>query len=312
MAGFCACALLLAAIATQAHGQPFGYIVNAGDPTDDGSHDNLWRVNLGNGEVERIGPLGLTIPNTSVVQSDVEGLALETSSFLYGVNDATNSLVYVSTTTGAAVTPSRNVDNLRLGLDGVELDPGLTFDCSGNLLMSSANRRTLYRIDKLSGEATAVGGEGQLGVRIGDIAAYRDIIYGIGINGDEGLYRIDPEHGTASLIGRFGIDVSLANAGLDTSSTGALWAVGTILANGQPQPSQILRIDTETGAATLGATTIVGVKSLALAPTNCSTSPPPPPRGTDDAAAVPVNSPYALMMLILTVLALAWHRHRSG
>lgn len=165
MAGMCVCALLVAAIATPVFGQPFGYVVNAGDPTDDGSHDNLWRLNLGTGETERIGPLGLTIPGTTIVQSDVEGLALETSSFLYGVNDATNSLVYISTTTGAAVAPTRNVDNLGLNRDGVELDPGLSFDCQGQLLMSVANQRSLYRVDKASGQATVIGGEGRLGVR---------------------------------------------------------------------------------------------------------------------------------------------------
>lgn len=320
LAGSCVCALLLVATATVVHGQPFGYVVNAGDPTDDGTHDNLWRVDLATGDADRIGALGLTIPGTNIVQSDVEGLVLETGNFLYGVNDATNSLVYISANSGAAVTPDRAIDNLRLGLDGVELDPGLTFDCKGRLLMSSASRRTLYEIDKNTGRARVIGTEGGLGVRIGDITAFRDEVFGIGINGDEGLYRIDPDAGTATLIGRFGTNISLANAGLDSTSAGNLWAVGTILVGGQPQPSRILRLDRESGAATLGPTTLVGVKSLAISPTNCRApgtgpedpGPEDPGRGNDPnaPAAVPVDSPLALLLLALLMFGMAWHSTR--
>lgn len=117
VAGFLVCAVLGSG-ATGALAQPFGFIVNAGDPTNDGTHDNLWRVNLATGSADRIGPLNLTAPGSTAIQSDVEGLALETATFLYGVNDASKSLVTISTSQGIATTLDRPIDNLRLGTSG--------------------------------------------------------------------------------------------------------------------------------------------------------------------------------------------------
>lgn len=304
VAGFLVCAVLGSG-ATGALAQPFGFIVNAGDPTNDGTHDNLWRVNLATGSADRIGPLNLTAPGSTAIQSDVEGLALETATFLYGVNDASKSLVTISTSQGIATTLDRPIDNLRLGTSG-ELDPGLAFDCQGRLLMVSPTRRSLYRLDKLTGQATVIGAEGRLGVRIADIAVRGDEAFGIGIAGDEGLYRIDTANGTASLVGRFASDIVLANAGMDFDSAGNLWGVGHIVdGQGQPQPSRILRIDRAAGTATAGPTTRTGVKGLAITPTRCDVSgtpPPAPPVG------VPVASWPALLLLVLALLAAGLRR----
>lgn len=307
LAGVLVCAFL-GTIAAPAFAQPSGYIVNASDPTGDGSHDNLWRVDLSTGETTRIGPLN--IPNASNPQSDVEGLALESDTFLYGVDDATDALLLIGIDTGNGQPLDRPNDNLRLSLGGSALDPGLSFDCSGRLLMSSATRRTLYRLNATTGQATIIGGEGSLGVQIGDIAVRGSNVYGIGIRGDEGLYRIDVEHGTATLVGRFGVEIALAGAGMDFDRSGNLWAVGHIVVDDEPQPARILRIDPATGAATLGPTTKVGVKSLAITPTRCP-SDPPPTGGEPDATAVPVDSPAALLALAGLMLAFAWRmRHR--
>jgi hypothetical protein len=278
---------------------PFGYVVNAADPTDDGSHDNLWRVDLESGTSTRIG--ALNVPNA--VNSDVEGLAFESSTLLRGVDDATDSLLNISTSTGAAG-PNSVVDNLRLDLNGAPLDPGLGFDCDNNLLMSSATRNTLYRLDKLTGQATVISAT--RGATIGDIAVRGDEMYAIGVDGDEGLYRLDPATGIATLVGPFGLDIDIARAGLDFDRDGNLWAVAHILdAAGQPQPSRILRIDRTTGAATAGpAMTLRGVKSLAVAPVQCEPfggEPPPPP----SPIGTPVGSPLALALLVLAMLAVA-------
>lgn len=308
VAGCIACAFLgtpAADVAAQT-----GYIVNAADPTSDGTHDNLWRVDLNSGSATRIGPLN--VPGT--VNSDVEGLALETSSALYGVDDAIDALLTISPGTGTAVPFDRGADNLRLGMGGTPLDPGLSFDCGGRLLMTSATRRTLYRLDKSTGQATVIGREGGLNAKIADIAVRGEDVYGIGIDGDEGLYRIDAEAGTASRIGSFGNSIRLANAGMDFDTSGQLWAIGHIVdGGGQPQPSRILRLDRETGAAEAGATTKTGVKSLAITPPRCgSGNPNPGPGGPGDPAAVPVNSPWALLLLVLGLFALfARHRHAS-
>lgn len=144
--------------------------------------------------------------------------------------------------------------------------------------MVSPTRRSLYRLDKLTGQATVIGAEGRLGVRIADIAVRGDEAFGIGIAGDEGLYRIDTANGTASLVGRFASDIVLANAGMDFDSAGNLWGVGHIVdGQGQPQPSRILRIDRAAGTATAGPTTRTGVKGLAITPTRCDVSGTPPP-----------------------------------
>lgn len=317
-----ACALC-GAFAATASAQPYGYIVNAADPAADGSHDNLWRVDLATGMADNIGPVNL--PTAANPQSDIEGLALRTSSQLYGVDDATDSLVIFALATGGAQPVRRPRDNLELNLQGGALDPGLAFDCDGNLLMSSATRQTLYRLDRQSGQATVIGGEGRLGARIGDISVRGEEVFGIGIDGDEGLYRIDAQSGQAQRIGGLGVGLRLVNVGADFDASGTLWAVGHVVdSSGQPQPSRIFRVDRETGQATLGPTTRVGVKSLAIRPPRCTLAPPPPQppppppppdpgpgdRGTHQA--VPVNAPGALLLLLAAVLAVGWRQLRRA
>lgn len=311
LAGCLVCAFL-GTFAAPAAAQS-GYIVNAADPTSDGTHDNLWRVNLADGSSTRIGPLNIRA-NNNIINSDVEGLALESASALYGVDDAIDALLTISPQTGMAVPFDRGSDNLRLGMAGSPLDPGLAFDCDGNLLMSSATRRTLYRLGKNSGQATVIGREGGLNAKIADIAVRGDNVYGIGIDGDEGLYRIDAEAGTAQRIGSFGHSIRLANAGMDFDSSGRLWAIGHIVdGNGQPQPSRILKLDRQTGAVELGATTRTGVKSLAITPPRCGTGTPNPgPGGTGSASAVPLDSPWMLLLLTLGLIALAARQHLTS
>ncbi len=306
IASFLLCALSCAFAAT-ATAQPFGYIVNAGDNTEDGSHDNLWRVDLATGQTQRIGPINL--PNASNPQSDIEGLALKNANELYGVDDGVDSLVIVSLATGAAMPLQRLNDNLQLNMGASALDPGLAFDCSGNLLMSSATRRTLYRLNQSTGQASVVGTAGGLGVKIGDISVRRGEIFGLGIDGDEGLYRIDGSNGTATLVGRFGVELKLTNVGMDMDTSGTIWAVGHLV-NGQglPQPSRIFRVNRETGQATLGPTTKVGVKSLAIRRPNCSDGGGDDPRGNPAAHPAPIGTPGALLLLIVSLLLVARRR----
>lgn len=305
MACLLACAFL-GTTAAELVAAPFGYVVNAADPTDDGTHDNLWRVDLATGTATRIGPLN--VPNA--VNSDVEGLAFESSTLLRGVDDATDSLLSISTSNGASA-PNSVVDNLRLSLNGAPLDPGLGFDCDSNLLMSSATRNTLYRLDKLTGQATQI--TATRGATIGDIAVRGNEVYAIGVDGSEGLYRLDPATGIATPVGRFGLDIDIARAGLDFDRDGNLWAVAHVLdASGQPQPSRILAIDRTTGAATAGPTlTLRGVKSLAVAPVQCEPfgGEPPPPAGP---IGTPVDSPLALALLVLALLTAAWIARSRG
>lgn len=314
MVGCLACAFL-GTFAAPVLAQPSGYVVNAADPTDDGTHDHLWRIDLATGETRRIGPLNVR----GTANSDVEGLALESQTYLFGVDDATDSLVVIDIRTGQAVTLERESDNLRLNLGGSPLDPGLATTCDGRLLMSSTTRKTLYSLNKLTGQASVIGSEGGLGVHIGDMAVRGTEIFGIGVNGDEGLYAIDASRGTATRIGSFGIAISLAKAGLDFDGSGNLWAVGHVIDNqGQPQPSRILRIDRKTGAATSGPTTLTGVKSLAMLgsemPSRCGPfddQPGDPPRGDLPPVGAPVNTPLGLLVLIGAMLFVG-SRRRPG
>ena len=162
----------------------------------------------------------------------------------------------------------------------------------------------------------SVLGAVMLGACIGDLSVRGDEVFGIGIDGDEGLYRIDAQTGQAQRIGGLGVDLQLTNVGVDFDGSGNLWAVGHIVdSRGQPEPSRIFRVDRESGQATLGPTTRVGVKSLAIRPPRCSLEPPEPPPGPGPGdrgshQAVPVNTPGALIVLLAAVMFLA--RRRLG
>ena len=114
-----------------------------------------------------------------------------------------------------------------------------------------------------------VGISGTLVGGITDLAVANGQMYGLGA---DKLYRIDVETGVSSLVGSFGSGVNFVEGGgLASDSSGQLWASAerrdTRL---DLLPSQIYRINADTGAATLSATTTVeGIESLVIGPPHC-------------------------------------------
>lgn len=286
--------------------QPYGYSVNSrGNLPNSNDVNALWRVNLADGSVERVSEQGLP---TGFF--DLEALAINQDEQLFGADDDLKTLVRVSMVTGVASAVGGKTINMGRAL-GANMDFGMTFDCQNRAFVVSDVEQSLFSANTETGELTLVGQAGSLGAPITDLATFGDDTFGIGVGLDsEGntvapnLYRVDLETATAELIGPLGDEASpYNNAGLSFDKEGTLWAMtDRRQVGGQDLPSEILTIDSNTGQATRKATSIVGLESLAIAaPASCGrtvvTQAPP-------GLPIPVNSPYGLFLLLLTVLGL--------
>lgn len=291
--------LLLLSGGHSAWAEPFAYSVNSrGNLTDDRMVNALYRIDLSSGATEYIGW-------TSFL--DIEGLAFSPEGTLYGAADEDNTLVRISTETGRASAINNQRNNFNIPVTEV-LDSGLTFTCSGELLMVSDQRSSLYSVDLEPVQINVIGEEGSLSAPITAIATFGDEVFGIGqgLDGNDrvdspNLYRIDIEAGTTELVGPLGSAASpYANAGLAFDAEGILWAVTDRLQGFNIDiPSEILRIDTETGTAEKVADAdIVGFESLAIGP----------PAGCDRGNTpliVPTLNPLGLMLLTLFLALVA-------
>ena len=280
--------------------QPFGYSVNSrGNLTDDQRVNALYRINLSTGQTEYIGWTGFI---------DIEGLAFSSDGTLYGASDEDNTLVLISTETGSASAINNQRTNIGIPL-GEVLDFGLSFTCSGDLLMVSDRRSTLYRVDAIADpdndlSVKRIGEEGQLNAPITAIAAWGDKLFGLGQGLDANdqidspnLYRINAETGGSELIGPLGAQASpYANAGLAFDEDGTLWAVTDRLVGADiNMTSEILQIDPKTGTATkITEADIVGFESLAIGPPmGCDRGTTPEP------APIPTLNAFSLSLLVL-------------
>jgi len=277
------------------------YVVNSDDVSVQ-DFDALHRVNLANGQAAKIGEVRVG-PNDAPF-ADIEGLALSANGTLYGIDDATKTLVRIDTSSGRALPVNGSEGNTGLPRN-VNFDFGLSFDCKGDLYASSDSRRSLYKINQSTGAASVVGGEGALGAPITGLAAKGATLYGIGSDGSENLYRIDTSSGRATLIGALGANLRFSDGGLDFDSTGVLWGVadasGTSI---NPVPSILFRVNESTGAAERVASTLSGVESLAIAAPICTA-----PGGTPPIPAIPalgINGLglLAALMALLGLVAL--------
>lgn len=300
--------LALAFLVTQvaAWAQPTGFAVNSRGFTAEEDIHVLWRVDLSNGQVERIGPTGFI---------DMEGLALAPDGTLYGADDESKTLVTVNTNSGFSIPVGGIRNNMGIPL-AQPMDFGMTFTCSGELLVSSDIERSLFSASLETGRLDRIGQPGSLGAPITDLASWGNELYGIGqgLAGEDGsfttdapnLYRIDPASATAEFIGSLGEAVlPYANAGLAFDQAGNLWAITDRRADGIPDlKSEILRIDLETGLAEKTAeAALVGFESLAIAPPGgCGAS-----RGAvPDAEIIPASNPHGLAILTLLMLMASW------
>ena len=271
--------VLVSLFAINANGAPWAYSVNS----DSGSsnEDSLYQINLATGEDHRKGEL---ISVALYDHIDTEGLAFDSDNTLWGIDDSTLTLFPINTVSGA-IPFGEIIDVSTVFPLGGANDFGMTFSCDNSLYVTSVTTDTLYRIDLDAGSQEVIGA---LGANISAIAAIGSPtkLYGLGNgqfeNGDTDspdLYSIDVSTGAATLIGPLGSEAGeYDQGGLAFDSDGILWAI-TDRRTIDNQPSQILRIDVDTGTATLVSTTgEVGFESLAIGPpTACSIT-----RSTDD------------------------------
>ena len=275
-----------------------GFVVNS-DDVGTRDFDALHRVDLSSGQAIKVGEV--RVGDAAAPFADIEGLAMSPEGLLYGIDDASKTLITIDTQTGRGFPVGGREGNTGLPRT-TNFDFGLTFDCSGELYASSDSRRSLYRIDRSTGSATLVGTDGGLGAQITGLTARHDGVYGIGSSGDENLYRIDTSSGRATLIGALGAGLEFTDGGVDFDAAGQLWGVadmsGTSIGGA---PSVLFRIDPITGAATRMGTTLTGVESLAITEPVCSApdaDPTPPAIPTLD------RSGLGLLGALLALLAM--------
>jgi hypothetical protein len=305
------CALLLACACVQA--QPFGFVVNSDGVDPSMSPDTLYRINLATGEAVSIGATGF---------QDIEALAFDENGQLYGVDDASNTLLRMDAFSGAGIRVGGSENNLGLNAT-TSFDFGMTFVCgSTQPLLTSDTTNQVFQLDLAdNGRAQEIGSFGDVSLT-GLASAVIDgefRIYGIGSgNINPGLYQVDPESLQTSLVSPLAGAASYNDAGLAFDASGNLWAITDRTAvNGQNSGSQILSIDLNSGTASIVAETFTGIESLAITALNCSgiiddedDGGPGDPDGDPEpeAQGVPAVTAPALVVLLAIMLMLAGRR----
>lgn len=269
--------MVVSLFAVSANAAPMAYSVNS----DSTNGDKLFLIDLATGVDQLRGNLFTGIED----RTDTEGLAFSPGpdSQLWGMDDASATLFPIDPASGSINWEKE----IKLPVEfqaGGGNDFGMTFACDNSLYFTSVKSRSLYRRDPDGGFKT-VGAKGSLGVNISAIGAIGNPtrLYGLG-NGllenggtdSPNLYSIDPATGIATIIGPLSPtnEFKYNEAGMSFDSNGDLWAI-TDRSQIDNQKSQILRIDVQTGTATLQATTVnqVGYESLAISPPgNCIAS----------------------------------------
>ena len=305
-----ACILVFACVCAQA--QPFGFVVNSDGVDPSMAPDTLYRINLATGEAVSIGATGF---------QDIEALAIDASGQLFGVDDASNTLLRMDTFSGTGIRVGGSENNLSLNAT-TSFDFGLTFVCgSQQPLLTSDATNQIFQLDiDDNGRAQEIGSFADVSLT-GLASAVIDgefRIYGLGAgNISRGLYRVDPETLTASLIGTLAAASDYNDGGLAFDADGNLWAITDRTAvDGQNFGSEILRIDIDTGAATEITEIFTGVESLAITALDCSginddddgDGDVGDPDGDTEAEAVPALTMPALFILLVIMLMLAGRR----
>jgi hypothetical protein len=263
--------------------------------------DTLYRIDLTTQSAQEIG--AATAPNFPRL-ANIVGLTFgPDGQRLFAVSDAgsVKSLLQINQSTGRATV----VGSLNLGTSQ-QLDLGLAFTCDGDLWMSSGSGR-FWQVNPNDATVTEIG---NLGVKITGIAAQGSVLYGMGSQDNNNLYRIDQSNAGATLVGAYGAGanyVSTASPGFDRS--GQLWAVLDYIPLPGAQWSDLAQLDTASGTLTnLGAITaqgssvndleFIGLKGLAIAPSTCIANRP----GDDPAPALSWIG-MAGMIALLTLVA---------
>lgn len=249
-------------------------------------NDRLVSIDLASGIATSIG--------NSIGFSDVDGLAFDASGVLYGVDDSTNKLITIDTTTGVG-------SAVGSGFGSGFNDMGLAF-LGSTLFMSATNTSgstgRLYKVDTSLGTATEVGSFAG-GLKIRSLGAFGNVLYGW--SNIDTLVKIDTATAAHTTVGAFGFTTPTGGQdGMDIDpATGTIWAVSE-------EENRTYTLDAGTGLATVYATSLtcdgnpclnlandVGFNSLAIAP-------------------VPEPESYALMLAGLGLVVMLSRRRKAG
>ncbi len=252
----------------------------------DGSQ-KLFKIDLASGVATPLGATGF---------DGIEGLAFDPGcKKLYGVDDVKDRLVTCDLKTGGCTTVGS------LGLDVT--DTGLSFANNGSLYMSTdapKNPLRFFELDLKTGSATWIGNQG---TEVTGLAGNLFALYGIGGDGKDNLVIVDPATGTATPVGPLGA-VTLQDGGLDFDRDGTLYGLNDLGPGSKAsgQPSQLFKINTETGKATVAVTLkdpsgkpVNGFEGLAIDGGMCAA------RGFGQAVAVEAPALDALGLGLLAV-----------
>lgn len=310
--------IIFTLFAATANAEPMAFSVNS-DSGNQATEDSLYSIDLATGVHQRKGRLTVA----TRTRLDTEGLAFAPDGTLWGLDDEALTLFPINKDTGSIRVREEVLLNGFSTLGGNDF--GMSFGCDNRLYATSVRSQTLYILD-LDGSSQVIGALGAMGQNISAIASIGNPvrIYGLG-NGQfadgstdsPNLFSINPETGVATLIGALGSAAgAYGQGGLSFDADGGLWAITdrSVINNRIADlPSQILKIDPATGAATLVSETTgeTGFESLAIAPpAQCTIQPPPEPEpGTSgEFPAIPTlstsgrNLAILLIMLIGTII----------
>lgn len=303
-------ACLIAAVLTIA---PFS--LAKADPVGYGvAFDQLYRVETSPPRATYIGDAGNF---GGQPYGALKGLTSGPGNTLYAVSDSLSQkpVITLNASTGAASYLSAL--NLSGGTGQFNsLDFASAFTCDGQMWLSSATSRNLWRVNPSNGATTLIG---TLGATITGLAAKGNELFGAGGRGNNSLYKINTGTGAATLIGGFGTDNSgwISTISISFDANGTLWSVLNYL---PPAPggntltdwSDLAKIDPASGIATVigpitGPESLrgIGMSGFTVGQTPCSIT---PPTGTDGAlspATLPSTSTWSLIFLLLGLLMAA-------
>lgn len=285
-----------------------------------------WSVVGPRGRVARLALFALALVWAAVAHAQPVGYAVQSDGDdqLYSID--------LGTGVGSAIGPSGFAD-----IDA------LTFDPSGTTLYGvDTSTAQLVICSVINGACSAVGGPLGAKVNATGLAFGCDGNLYMGNEDDQGLYRVDPVSGAATLIGSgsgedltalaaraatpgcasglFGVgdDADDTLVCLDTVSGTAtpIGDLGIVSSDGGldfddtgvlwflDDDGNVYNLDPATGAATATATTDAGFEGLAVAAAVCGSGPPPPPPPPPSSILeVPTLSPWGVAGLIGLIAA---------
>jgi len=236
--------------------------------------DSLYQIDLGTGVATRIG--------TGVGFADVEALAYQPgTNILYAVDDATDTLITINTTTGIGTA----VGTITFSgvLPPAQINPGIRFDSAGILYMvtdfEGTSTGTLYQFTDISPGTVAASSVGNQGISLYGLAFQGNTPFALG---DTQLATVNLGTGLATPVGNL-TNVIGTQGDLDNFTiTNTLWGI----TDGERGPSQTFTVDSISGIATVRAGITVngvatsGFEGLAISPDQTPVPPPPgPPPG---------------------------------